>query len=102
MELKYTKKNFKIFYSKENNNYVVYNLKKQWETGHTHIDKYEQALYLVDCVIKGKIPKRVNKYFLVSLKRLAKDEKYIEKIQNVIDGKEPKQNYRNVPKQFHN
>ena len=102
MELIYTKRNFKIFYSKEHKNYVVYNLKKEWENGHTHIDKYEQALYLIDCVIKSKIPKKVNKYFLVSLTRLAKDKKYIEKVQRIIDGEEPKQNYRNVPKQFHN
>ena len=98
MQLILTKRNFKIFYSKENDNYVVYNLRKEWKDGHTHVNEYEQALYLIDCVIKSKIPKRVNKYFLVSLTRLAKDKRYIEKIQRIIDGEEPKQNYRNVPK----
>lgn len=100
MELVCTKKNFQIFYSKEHDNYVVYNMRKEWSEGHTHISKYDQALYLIDCVIKSKIPKKVNKYFLVSLIRIAKDEKYIEKVQRIIDGEEPKQNYRNVPKNF--
>lgn len=98
MQLVMTKKEFKIFYSKENDNYIVYNQKKSWEEGHTHIKKYKQALYLIDCVIKYKIPKRVNKYFLVSLMRIAKDKKYIEKIKRIINNGEPKQNYRNVPK----
>ena len=98
MQLILTKRNFKIFYSKENDNYVVYNLRKEWKDGHTHVNKYEQALYLIDCVTKRKIPKRVNKYFLISLIRLSKDDKYINKIQRIVDGEEPKQNYRNVPK----
>lgn len=98
MQLVFIKRNFKVLYSKENKKYIVYNSKKEWKDGHTHIDHYKQALYLIDCVSKNKIPKRVNKYFLISLIRLSNDKKYTERVQRILDGKEPKQNYRNAPK----
>lgn len=100
MELIFTKKNFKVFYSKEHNNYVVYNMKKEWDNGHTHLQKYDQTLFAIDCVTKGKIPKKTNKYFLISLVRLSKDKRYIEKLQKIIDGEERKLSYRNTPKNF--
>lgn len=93
-----------IYYCNRNNNYIVYNTEKEWKDengnyGHTHVKKYDTALYLADCIIHKKIPKKVNKYFLVSLKRLSNDKIYTEKIQKRIDN-EPKKNYRNVPKNF--
>lgn len=100
MDLVYTKKNFKVFYSKEHKNYIVYNMKKPFQEGHTHLQKYEQTQYAIDCVLKNKIPKKTNKYFLVSLLRLTKDKKYMERLQRIIDGEEKPQRYRNVPKNF--
>ena len=100
MDLVYTKKNFKVFYSKEHKNYIVYNMKKPFQEGHTHLQKYEQTQYAIDCVLKNKIPKKTNKYFLVSLLRLAKDKKYVERLQRIIDGEEKPPHYRNVPKNF--
>ena len=94
------KRQFKVFFSEEHKNYVVLNIKKPFNEGHTHVQHYNQTLYLIDCVIKNKIPKKCNKYFLVSLTRLAKDKKYIDKIERVLNGEEPKQSYRNVPKNF--
>lgn len=105
MKLLISKKNYKVFYCEEKDNYVVYNTRKEWksedgEYGHTHVDHYDTALYLVDCSLKNKIPKKVNKYFLISLIRISKDKKYIEKIQRILDGEEPKVNYHNKPKNF--
>ena len=54
----------------------------------------------MDLVYTKKIPKKTNKYFLVSLLRLAKDKKYVERLQRIIDGEEKPQHYRNVPKNF--
>lgn len=114
----FNKKEYKIFFrpnygtnikfnkkNKDNDSkgeYIVYNTKKEWAEGHTHIDKYERALYLIDCCIKKKIPKKTNDYFLISLTRLTRDEKYKKQIQHILDGEEPKKNYRNVPKHFLN
>lgn len=100
LKLIYTKRQFKVFYSEDHKNYVVLNMKKPFNEGHTHTQHYNQTLYMIDCVIKNKIPKKCNKYFLVSLTRLAKDKKYIERIERILSGEEPKQSYRNVPKNF--
>lgn len=105
MKLLMTKKNYQIFYCKEKDNYVVYNMRKEWKTdngiyGHTHVNSLEQAKYIIDCVEKRKIPKRSNRYFLISLIRISKDKKYIERIQRILDGEEPKMNYHNTPKKF--
>lgn len=94
----YSKKYMQVFKNEYKEEYVVYNSKKQWEDGHTHIHTYKQALYLVDCILKSKIPKKTNKYFLVSLLRLAKDKHYIQQITNILEGNEAKQVYINTPK----
>lgn len=65
--------------------FIVMNMLKQFEDGHTHLNSYKQAVYAVDCIKKNKIPYNVNIYFLVSLKRLSTDKQYIEKIDNLID-----------------
>jgi len=57
-------------------------------------------MYLVDCIINNKIPKKVNKYFLVSLVRLSNSKKYKEQIQRRIDGEVEIKHYHNTPKQF--
>lgn len=106
MQLLFSKKYINIYYCNRNKNYIVYNTNKEWKDkngscGHTHINEYKQALYLTDCVIQKKIPKNVNKYFLVSIIRLSTDKRYIEKIQKRIDN-EPKKTYRNVPRNFLN
>lgn len=96
------KNEYVITYSK-NNRYMVYNTKKKWKEGHTHIGSYKQALDLVKFATKRQIPNRVNKYFLISLSRIInienkKDEEYLEKIQLRIKAKSKKNNYYNAPK----
>lgn len=100
MKKLFSKKYMVVFQREESNEYIVYNMKKRWEEGHTHIRTYKQAQYLVDCILGKKIPKKTNKYFLISLKRLAKDKKYQEQLQNRIDGIYRKNQYYNTPKHF--
>nr|DAZ11305.1 MAG TPA: hypothetical protein [Caudoviricetes sp.] len=57
-------------------------------------------MYLVDCILNNKIPKKVNKYFLVSLVRLSNSKKYREQIQRRIDGEVELEHYHNTPKHF--
>ena len=98
MKRLFAKKYMEVFYSEERNEYVVHNMRLPFEIGHTHIRTYKQACYLVDCELNKKIPQRVNKYFLVSLIRITKDEKYKQQIQNKIDGLVHKNDYCNRPK----
>lgn len=100
MKFVFQKKEYKVFHCIENSNYIVINTKKQFEEGHTHVQHYNTAMYLVDCAIHKKIPKKVNRYFLVSLTRISKDTKYKERIQRILDGEEPKEVYVNRPKQI--
>ena len=98
MKLCFSKKEYKVFQCIESRKYNVNNNKKPFEEGHTHVQHYRTAMYLVDCAIHKKIPKKVNRYFLVSLTPISKDTKYKERIQRVLDGEEPKEAYINRPK----
>lgn len=100
MQVVFRKDHYIIYYNTHNENYIVYNTNKLWEDGHTHINSLKQAHYLVDCCINYKVPDKVNKYFLVSLIRLSKDKKYIDRIERKIYNIENKQKYYNTPKNF--
>lgn len=98
MKLCFAKKEYKVFHCIESSNYIVINTKKPFEEGHTHVQHYNTAMYLVDCALHKKMPKKVNRYFLVSLTRISKDTKYKERLQRILDGEEPKEVYVNRPK----
>ena len=99
MKKVFAKKYMVVFQREEHDEFVVYNTHKEWEQGHTHIHSYKQAMYLVDCILNNKIPKKVNKYFLVSLQRLATSKKYKEQIQRRLNG-DTKEQYHNTPKHY--
>lgn len=100
VKLVYQKKYLQVFHREENNEYMVVNMRKQWEEGHTHIHSYKQAQYLVDCELGKKLPNNVNRYFLVCLKRITKDTKYMEQVDRKLDNIENKDKYYNKPKNF--
>lgn len=79
----FERKEFIIFQVKEG--YVVYNTKKDFEEGHTHLKHFNAAKNAIDLVISKKIPKSTNVYYLTSLVRLTNDEKYEEKITELIE-----------------
>ncbi|GAA0861892.1 hypothetical protein [Paraclostridium tenue] len=93
----YERNEFIIFQVKEG--YIAYNTKKEFEKGHTHLKHFDAAKKAIDLVINKKIPKSTNVYYLTSLIRLANDESYIEKINELIDvrsKKGKKEKYYNV------
>ena len=100
MKKVYAKKHYIILYSEERNNYTVYNTKVEWERGHTHINTFKQAQYLIDCALNKKVPDKVNKYFLVSLSRIITDKKHKEHIERKLYNIGTKQQYYNKPKGF--
>lgn len=87
-----------ILYSSAEKRYIVHNTNKSWSEGHTHIKTLKQADYICDCVIKSKVPQRVNKYFLVSIRRVATDPAYISKIDAKIKSFNGAKGYYNEPK----
>ena len=74
----YERKEFMIFQVREG--YIVYNAKKSFQEGHTHLKHFEAAKTAIDLVIRKKIPKSTHGYYLTSLIRLSEDDCYINKI----------------------
>lgn len=80
----YCKKNYKI-YKIKNGAFIVHNTKKDFKTGHTHINNYNTAKYIIDMSIHNLIPNRhLSKYLLGSIIRISDDESYIEKIKEIM------------------
>lgn len=71
------------------------------DSHHTHLKSKNGAINAVKYVTQGKIPKRVSNWYLVSLQRISLDDKYIERIQELLDTRNQKgrkQMYYNAKK----
>lgn len=84
----YEKKEFMIFQVKEG--YVVYNTKKSFQEGHTHLKHFEAAKTAIDLVLNKKIPRSTQGYYLTSLIRLSEDDWYINKIYELLESRAQK------------
>ncbi len=84
----YERKEFMIFQVREG--YIVYNAKKSFQEGHTHLKHVEAAKTAIDLVIRKKIPKSTHGYYLTSLIRLSEDDCYINKIKELMESRAQK------------
>ncbi len=84
----YERKEFMIFQVKDG--YIVYNTKKDFQEGHTHLKHFEAAKTAIDLVINKKVPKSTDGYYLNSLIRISIDENYIKKINELIEARDQK------------
>ena len=84
----YEKKEFMIFKVKEG--YIAYNTKKNFQDGHTHLKHFEAAKTAIDLVIRKKVPKSTDGYYLTSLIRLSEDDYYISKINELLETRRQK------------
>ena len=84
----YERKEFMIFQVREG--YIVYNAKKSFQEGHTHLKHFEAAKTAIDLVIRKKIPKSTHGYYLTSLIRLSEDDCYINKIKELMESRAQK------------
>ena len=90
----YSKNEFIIV--KMDTGFIVINKKKPFKDGHTHIENYNTAKYLIDMVIHQRIPYHLPIYLLISLQRLSDDEQYVDKIEKLLMNKrDKKQHYVN-------
>jgi hypothetical protein len=78
----YSKKNYVVV--SIGKSFIVINTRKQFAKGHTHISSYSTCVRLIDWSINKKLPKRGSRYILISLIRLARDERYIEKLNSLL------------------
>lgn len=72
---------FVEIYAGNDDVYVVYNTKKPFKDGHTHIRNFNTANYLAKLVAYNQYPKSCKSaYLLESLIRLETDRKKIQKL----------------------
>lgn len=70
--------------------YIVYNTKKNFENGHTHLQSFEMSKTIIDNSIKKKRPKTNNIYLIESHIRLTNDSKYKQVLEELIEAKKSK------------
>ena len=83
MVVVYKKHEFKVYAFKKS--YIIHNTKKDFEIGHTHINNYNTAKYIVNLAVHKSIPNRKKEYFYESLIRISNDHRYIEKLRNEME-----------------
>lgn len=90
----YKKKNFVII--RVRNSFIVYNLDKTFEQGHTHLTSFGSAKYLINLALAKSIPYHLDKYRLTSLVRISTDPAYQEKVSQLIQNKKQKPQHYNA------
>ena len=70
--------------------YIVYNTKKEFEHGHTHLQSFEMSKTIIDNSIKKKRPKTNNIYLIESHIRVTDDSKYKQVLKDLIEVKKDK------------
>lgn len=66
---------------------------------HTHLESFGTAKRVVCLSLAKKVPQNLSFYVLISLRRVNTDEKYLEKINQVLENRQIKQRYVNQQQQ---
>ena len=65
--------------------FIAQNLTKHWDEGHTHVGSKKRAIDICRHVENGTIPKNYDTRCLGSLFRLARDAKYKQEIEDLLE-----------------
>ena len=79
--------------------YIVYNTKKSFEDGHTHLQSFEMSKTIIDNNIRKRRPKTKNIYLIESHIRVTDDSKYKQLLEGLIEVKKDKtkeKKYNNI------
>ena len=68
--------------------YIVYNTKKNFKNGHTHIQSFDMAKTIIDNNIRKKRPKTNSIYLIESHIRVTNDSKYKKMLEELLASKE--------------
>ena len=72
--------------------YIVYNTKKNFKNGHTHIQSFDMAKTIIDNNIRKKRPKTNSIYLIESHIRVTNDSKYKKMLEELLASKEDRTN----------
>lgn len=78
----YQNNHFKVYKSEDG--FIIHNIDKGFEKGHTHVQKYTTCMILIKLLVNKRTPKSRSRYFLESLMRLCDDENYKQQIQQLL------------------
>ena len=78
--------------------YIVYNTKKNFKNGHTHIQSFDMAKTIIDNNIRKKRPKTNSTYLIESHIRVTNDSKYKKMLEELLASKED----RTKDNKYHN
>lgn len=92
----YSKKSYNIY--RVADGYIVHNTAKEFKNGHTHLNGFDSAKYLIDLALHKSIPHHLDRYRLISLTRITDDEVYAAKINSLLENKRTKDSYYNSRK----
>lgn len=93
----YKKKQF-VIYETKSSGYIVQNILMDG-FAHTHLESFGTAKRVVCLSLAKKVPQNLSFYVLISLRRVNTDEKYLEKINQVLENHQKKQRYVNQQQQ---
>ena len=88
----YKKRHYNLY--QFGNEYIIHNTRKDFNIGHTHINNYKTAVFLIDLSLHKSIPRHICNYFLESLCRISDDKKYIQKLKLIIQQRENERKYK--------
>ena len=78
--------------------YILYNTKKNFKNGHTHIQSFDMAKTIIDNNIRKKRPKTNSIYLIESHIRVTNDSKYKKMLEELLASKED----RTKDNKYHN
>lgn len=91
MVVVYRKKNFTV-YSNLKHGFIIHNTHKPFEIGHTHINNFNTAKYIINIALHKSVPYHTSNYILESITRVSEDENYINTIKSLYTKKRYKEN----------
>ena len=78
----YRLKYFNI-YSNKKGGFIVHNINKEFQEGHTHINNYNTAKYIIIVALHKSLPNTKSIYIIDSLIRISNDINYINTLKNL-------------------
>ena len=77
-----SKMKYMYIYSNMQNGYIVHNTKKEFKSGHTHLNNFSTAKYIAYLALYKRLPKKrhLSPYLIESVIRISDDPEYTNKM----------------------
>lgn len=65
--------------------YIIANKNKEFHDGHSHLNNFKAAKYVLNLAVKEKMPHDLDTYRMISLYRILEDGPFREKVLKLIE-----------------